>query len=530
MTRMVGTLLCLLLATGLHAALKPVSGKVTYVAAGSVYTSLGKELGVKDSTLLVVVSKRDTIATIKVIAVSSKSSSCVIVSSSRSVSIGDDVFGNIVLEAESPNLADSTALPQTAGTTPQPVVRKARSVSESNAADLHGRVSAQYITSLYDQSAYDIAQPGIVVNLRGTLRDVPLRLDLYANLRSLSIGNQSPFGRTAVNQSRIYEMALSFDDGGTVASLGRIIPTFSPSIGYIDGALFSKKFGNVVIGTTVGFQPDWSMRDVSTDYRKLAVFAQYSTPDRMSLLVSGAYARTYFHSALDREAVSVLVNSALTDDLYLYGNAEMDMRKKAADDFILAPRLTSAYANLQYRVARSFSVGIGAEASRTYYSYEAVRNIPDSLLINTLRSGMNFSVNWFLPWGIALYENYMPRSSRGPFGQEFSNSSSVSISDVFSSGVNLRANVNTSTNQYTNSTVYGVTAQTTIASSIDVTLRFLGNGYTIKQTDERMQGRTFGADLMIFLTRQLTFLATYDRRDDYGMITHSVFAEIGVRF
>jgi hypothetical protein len=520
----------LLLATALNAALKPIRGKVTYIAAGSVYTSLGKDLGLKDSTLLVVVSRMDTIATMKVVAASSKSSSCVIVSSSRPVAIGDDVWGNVVQEVERSSPADSASHLQAADGAPLPVIRRARSVAVSNVAELHGRVSAQYITSLYDQSAFNIAQSGIVVNLRGTLRDVPLRLDLYANLRSLAVGNQNPFARTAVNQSRIYEMALSYDDGGTVASLGRVIPTSSPSVGYIDGALFSKRFGNVVIGTTVGFQPDWSMRDVTTDYRKFALFAQYSTPDRISLFVSGAYARTYFHSALDREAVSLLVNTALTGSLYLYGNAEMDMRKKANNDFVLAPRVTSAYANLHYRVSNSFSVGVGAEASRTYYSYEAVRNFPDSLVVNTLRSGMNVSVNWFLPWGIALYESYRPRSSSGPFGKEFSNSSSIGISDIFSSGINVRANVNTNTNQYTNVTAYGVTAQTTIVRSIDVTLRFLGNGYLVKQTEQRMHGRTLGVDLMFFLTREFTLLAMYDRRDDYGMITHAVFAEIGVRF
>ena len=101
---------------------------------------------------------------------------------------------------------------------------------------------------------------------------------------------------------------------------------------------------------------------------------------------------------------------------------------------------------------------------------------------------------------------------------------------MFSSGINVRANVNTTASQYTNATGYGITVQTTIARSIDVTLRFLGNGYVFKQTDQRMHGRTLGADLMIFITREFTFLATYDRRDDYGMITHAVFAELGVRF
>jgi hypothetical protein len=53
---------------------KPVTGTVTYVAAGTVYTSLGRESGVQDSTLLYVKANGDSIAVLRVLAVSSKSS------------------------------------------------------------------------------------------------------------------------------------------------------------------------------------------------------------------------------------------------------------------------------------------------------------------------------------------------------------------------------------------------------------------------------------------------------------------------
>ncbi len=523
---------CLLAVVAVQAEQKIVRGKVTYIASGTVYTSLGRESGVQDSTRLFITSGKDTTATLKVFAVSSKSSACWIMKSSRPLVIGDDVAGKVIVVEEKKPVAGSTQVTsQTAGGS-LPNARALPPVAvQEGFLKVQGRVGAQYFTSLYDNSAYNIAQPGIVFNLRGAMRDVPLKLDVYANFRTLSVGNESPFAKSAINQSRIYGLSLSYDDGENVVSVGRIIPVFSPSIGYIDGALASKKFGDVVVGTTLGYQPDFALRGVSTDYKKFALFAQYVTPDRLSLSISTAYARTYFQSALDREAASMLVSASLASNLFLYGNTEVDLRKKSGSDFILSPMLTTMYVNLNYRITSSFSVGVGADASRPYYSFEAVRLVPDSFLVNDLRSGMSVNFNWFLPGGIALFNTYTPRNSdNGSFGSDYSNYSSISFNDVFSTGINLRSNVNLNANQYTNATGYGFSLQKTFGQLVDVNFRYQRNGYTVKQTDQRDNSTTFGADVMVFITSSLSFMATYDRLDGYGTISNSVFAEFGVRF
>jgi hypothetical protein len=176
-------------------------------------------------------------------------------------------------------------------------------------------------------------------------------------------------------------------------------------------------------------------------------------------------------------------------------------------------------------------VGLGADASRPYYSFEAVRRVPDSLLVNDVRSGMSVNFNWFLPGGIALYNTYTPRNSdRGSFGSDYSNYSSISIADILSSGVNFRSSFNLNANQYTSGRGYGVALQKTFEQLLDVNLRFQRNGYTVKQTDQRNYSTTLGADMMVFISRSLSFIATYDRLDGYGTISNSVFAEISVRF
>ncbi|MDL1893540.1 hypothetical protein FBQ87_11730 [Sphingobacteriales bacterium CHB3] len=522
---------CILLALSARSEVKQIRGRVTYVASGTVYTSLGRESGVQDSTLLFVVSGRDT-TTLKVFAVSSKSSACRILHGTRSAGIGDEVLGTIEIAETVRTAADTsrTLSPTTRAPLPNPRALPPVPVQEG-ILSVRGRLSAQYFTSLYDNTLFNISQPGVVVNLRGTIRDVPLKFDVYTNVRTLSVGNKSPFSGGAINQTRIYGLSVTYDDGENVLSLGRIIPVFSPSIGYIDGALASKTFGGFTVGGTIGYQPAFNLRSLSTDFRKFALFAQYRTPDRISLSVSTAYARTYFRSVLDREVTSVLLNASLASNLFLYANTEIDLRRKSGSDFILSPKLTGAYVNLNYRIIRPLSVSIGADASRPYYSFESVRLIPDSLLRNELRSGVSVSMNILLPGGISLFNTYTPRTSENEsFGSDFSNYSAINFSDILSSGISIRGNMNVNANQYTRGTGYGVSIQKTFAQLLDINLRLHRNGYTVKQTDVRSSSSTLGADVMVFLTRELSFVASYDRLSGYGTVSNSVFAELSMRF
>ena len=89
-----------------------VSGKVTYISSGTVYVSAGRGSGLRDSALVYVVAGKDTVATMKIFAVSSKSSACAILQSKREVVVGDNVVGCVRQEDKKETLArlvDSTA-------------------------------------------------------------------------------------------------------------------------------------------------------------------------------------------------------------------------------------------------------------------------------------------------------------------------------------------------------------------------------------------------------------------------------------
>lgn len=528
-----GVVLTLLLAACvLHAEEKVVRGTVTYLAGGSVYTSLGRGSGVQDSTLLYVVRGADTTAVLKVYAVSSKSSVCRVLRARGQIVVRDEVWGTVVLVDEKKSDPTTRRPERTSGEplpSPQPV--RSSSITEHGPFTLQGRVSAQYFTSLYENSAFNIAQPGVALNVRGALRDVPLKVEVLANLRSLTVGKRGPFSKRAVNQSRIYGLSVTYDDGARMFSVGRIIPIYAPSIGYVDGVMASVRVGPVLFGTSLGYQPDFTLRGISTEYKKFALFAQVLPSDAARFSISTAYARTYYRAALDREVASMLLSASIGNRVFVYGNAETDLRKKSGEAFVLSPRLTSAYLNLTYRIAGSLSVGLGTDAARPSYSFRAIRDVPDSLLVDDLRTGMSLSIHWFLPAGIALANTYMPRNApNAAFGREYSNTSSLSFNDVLSSGIAVRSHFNLHANRYTNASGYGLAVQRTFGELVDLTARFQRSSYTIRQTSQRDHSTTIGADLLVFITRSLTLMTTYDRLDGYGVISNSVFAELSMRF
>lgn len=520
-----GIVLMVLLAQVVHSEEKTVTGTVTYVATGTVYTSLGRESGVKDSSLVYVKSGADTLATLQVMAVSSKSSACRIVRSKSGINVGASVVARVTIEARKQD-----AVPQAQASSFQAPSMPTRVAPTPSPIDIRGRVSAQYYVNRYDNEAYNTTQPGVVINLSARSTDIPLKFELYSNLRTLSFGNVGPFSKSAVNQSRIYRLSLEYDDGVNDFSVGRIIPAQAPSVGYVDGAMYARKLGNVTLGTTMGYQPSYTLRGLSTDFKKLALFATIQPVDSMNLILSAAYARTFYLSTLDREVVSGNLSFYTLGGFQVYGYSEVDLRVPSKGEFRLSPTLTSLFVNVGYRVTQMLTLGVGGDASRPLYTFSAARFIPDSLRETSLRSGLNATISLYFPGGITLSNTYAPRTSQSRFATVYANYTTIGFADLFSSGISFRSNFNLNTNEYSTSNGYGVGLQRGILDIADINIRFQQNTYTLKNYEDRHISRTVGADLIINLTRGLAVMTSYDRLDGYGITSNSIFAELSVRF
>jgi hypothetical protein len=500
-----------------------VTGKVTYLSIGTLYGSVGRESGLQDSTRLYVVEGKDTVAALKVIAVSSKSCACIILNTKRDLKVGD-TFTGTVLKLESGIAVQSGTI--TSNPRWNPAVQPRDKNVQLPAIAFDGRISLQYYTSRFESSNNNFNQPGIVFNVRARSRDIPLTLDIYSNLRTIGRRGASPFSRDATNESRIYRFSLEYNDQQNIITVGRIIMNYFPAIGSIDGVSYSRRFGNFTVGTSFGFQPGYKLQGTASDTRKIALFAQYQINLPYTVSIGGAYSRAYKFSEIDRESVSLMINAFTTGGLSLYAYGDVDLRRK---QFELSPSVSTAMATLYYAFTDFLTLGLGTDASRSVYPFSSVRSIPDSLLDRTLRSGVTITVHVTPMRGINFNNTYSPRSSRESFGREYTNISAFYISNVFSSGAQIRGTFSISENEYTHSQGYGINLQRNLFG-VDAVLRYQRTRYRINQVSESTNAETLGADLMVFFARQLSMITSFDSVRGYGMNYYTVFTELSWRF
>jgi hypothetical protein len=294
--------------------------------------------------------------------------------------------------------------------------------------------------------------------------------------------------------------------------------------------MYARKLGSVTLGTTMGYQPSYTLRGISTDYKKFALFASIQPVDSMNLILSSAYARTYYLNTLDREVVSGNLSLYTLDGFQVYGYSEFDLRTPSNGEFKLSPTLTSLFVNVSYRVARMLTLGVGADASRPLYTFSVARFIPDSLRETRLRSGISTTVSLYFPGGITLSNTYAPRTSESRFASVYSNYTTIGFADLFSSGVSFRSNFNLNANEYSTSNGYGVGLQRGILDIADINIRFQQNTYTLKNYEDKHISRTFGTDLIVNVTRGLGLMLSYDRLNGYGITSNSIFGELSIRF
>jgi hypothetical protein len=508
-----------------------VSGKVVQLSAGIVYTSIGWGSGAQDSTTLYILAASDTVAILKVFALSSKSCACTILSQKRDIVVGDDVVGTMVRRDIPENRVEAirdTTVQENGLRGPLPLSMDI-AANQKPWLNVQGRVSLQNYSTVFDNNSYNFTEPGVVLNLHASSPDTPLKMDLYGNIRTFARGAVSPFSSQATNASRIYRFSVEYDDKTNDIVAGRIIPAYAPSIGSIDGISIARRFGTFTAGASIGYQPTYYLQGISTDARKIAFFTQYQTNGSLNLTMTGAYARTYFQSLLDREAVSFMVNAYTSGGFSVYGYSDIDLRVKQGDQFVLSPSVSMASFNVNYKVTDFLSLGIGADASRAVFPFSTVQFIADTLLDRTLRSGATVNINITLMNGLGMYNTYSPRSTDAGFGNDYLNSSALFLTNAFSTGATVRATYMMNENEFTSSRGYGLNLERNFFG-VDLTVRYQQNQYRVLQLNQDNRGETLGMDVMALFSKHLSFVTSLDSMRGFGSNSISIFSELSWRF
>ncbi len=501
---------------------------ITYLAGDAVYISVGRNAGVADSSFCFVLERRDTIAVLKVVAMSSKSSVCRIITTRRPLRVGEAVSVPFV-ETEAPVAQAATpARDSTLRTSDTLRIRKV-SPAQPPALALHGRVNAQYSSVTQSTGGPTLKRPGIVLNLRGALRDIPVKFELYGNFRSLSYGGPL-FGGTSVNQNRIYTLSLQYDDGLNHVAAGRVAQAMIGSAGSIDGVILSRRIDNLTVGVSGGYEPLFTQRSFGSDYRKFSLFSNYTVEGDLPASATVAYTRSFYHSALERDVASAAATITPSGDWFFMAQGDVDLHAKRGDALIAHPSLSNLYSSVRYRISQSVSAGVGVSAWRPTYAFSTVASIPDSQLDHTLRTSPSANVSVLFPSGISVYDTYSTRSSDGGFGKEYSNYSSLNVANLWGQGLSARGSLSFNTTAFARMRGLGGALQRSFLGFADATVRYQWYRYEYTSFTGVTTSKTAGFDLMISAFPALTFWGSLERMMSKDANTTSVFLDIGWRF
>jgi hypothetical protein len=524
------TILALFLTACSAVAGEMVTGKVSFIASGSVYLSLGRDQGIEDSTRVYVIRQQDTISVLQVFAVSSKSSVCRILSTHKEIQIGDVIIASLPERAMVQPAAqrfDSTAeVPIDTSLTKNISVE---SRTKKKGLNLRGRIGFQYYSTQFDDSRLNIQQPGLLFSIGGDLTDVPIKFDMYGTLRMTGRNNAAPFSSRASNDSRLYRFSLEYDDRILMIGAGRILPTYASPSGYIDGVSLARHMGKFIAGVALGFQPDPSLQLPSSSTKKFLVFGQYEGMGLWNTTAGAAYTRAWTQRGTEREALSAYLSMFSLSGFSLYASSDIDLKVLRSGEEKYSPVLSLLVCSANYRVSDIVTGGISVDASRPVYSLTSNKTIPDSLLDKELRSGVSFNLNFSLWRGSGLYTVYTTRLEGTGFGRYFSNSSTLFYNNIVRTGINLRFNYLVNQNSYTHTHGFGINVQRNVFG-MDIGFRFQQNRLDILRIQTINTTTTVGADMSVFLSNRLTLMASFDSLRGFGSSSRSLYLETSMRF
>ncbi len=507
-------------------------GTVTFVSPDYVYTSLGRNAGLTDSMRVMVVRRGDTVAVLSVAALSSHSSACRIVSSTRPPAVGDSVRARVPLPARperdsvTASLIDS--LRETAAQPPSPAVRRAP--ADTGFLTLQGRASLQYRTLAFSQTEFNQSEPGVALQVRGIVNHSHVSFQIVGNFRTL-IRNQDAIARfSSSNLTRVYRMSLDYDDGSTAISIGRVLPQYAPSIGTVDGGMVAHTFGAFTFGLSGGFEPTYITGISPTDLRKFSLFGGYRTPGQLVMQSTIAYSRTYYRSSLVRDVLAGGLTLFPDQSIFLNAQTEVDLRTPANGDLSGRAKMTSLFATLNIRPLRELSFGLGVSSWRPTYFAPTIFSTPSPFVDTRLRTTPMFSVTMYLPRGMSITNNYAPRTSDEQFAKEYSNNTSMNLIDALGTGVTCRGTYFVNAAQFSTVSGWSGSLQRSFATFLDCTVRYQRNRTELASFSQTLRTDALASDVLVNFAGRMSFWISAER--DFGdqLSFTTFFTELSYRF
>ncbi len=221
-----------------------LSASVTYISGTSIYVSAGRTDGLVEGQELSVIRHDSTAATLKVVYLSSRQSSCEVVRGATDIAVGD-------LVRFTPSASAKRGDPAT--------LARARSRPHRlSGPGLHGRVGGRYLLSQTTPNSGGFNQPSLDLRLDGSeLGGSPF--GLAVDLRTRRTAATRSDGSSAVDgHTRVYQAALLWNAPGDRFRMaaGRQYLTAVTWVSLFDGALVEVGGSHLTFGAFGGVEPD----------------------------------------------------------------------------------------------------------------------------------------------------------------------------------------------------------------------------------------------------------------------------------
>ncbi len=340
------------------------SASVTYVSGSSIYVSAGRADGLVEGQELSVVRHDSTAATLKVVFLSSRQSSCEVVRGATDIAVGDQV-------RYTPT-ASSGAGQQVAA------ARTASRPHRLSGPGLHGRVGGRYLLSQTSPSSGGFNQPSLDLRLDGSgLGGSPFGLAVDLRTRRTA-ATRSDGSSTVDGHTRVYQAALLWNAPGDRfrMSAGRQYLTAVTWVSLFDGALVEFGGSHLTFGAFGGVEPDKVNLGLSREVQDFGGYVQLhnkpgrGTPWSFTTGAVGSYAggKSNREFAFAQASVSSRVVS-------LYALQEIDYYrpwKVSLGENTISP--TSTYLNGAFRPTRWISFNGGYDNRRSVRLYRDATN------------------------------------------------------------------------------------------------------------------------------------------------------------
>jgi len=504
--RILGSLLIAALALLPTRAQEPQAGaarsaRITYLTPSSAYVDAGTEEGVREGDAIEVIRDGQTIANLKVTYVSTHRSSCVIVSSTVPLAVGDTVRF-VPAEGPAPAAAAGSPVPATP--------------TRKGGPGIHGRAGVRYLSTRdrtgngggYSSPALDFRLDGTA--LGGSPVDVAVDVRARRTRTDLAGG-----GSVDDSSNRVYRLAASYRlSPSQKIAFGRQYAPSVAALSLFDGLLWAIDGETWGGGVLAGVEPGLDL-SYSNDVQEYGAYlvAHNRPGTRRRWTVSTGLVGSYTEGSVNREFL-YLQGQYAGERLWTFLTQEFDYNRdwkssEAGEDTFSD---TATFLSLHLRAAKWLTLFGGYDNRRNVRLYRD-RTTPETEFDDSFRRGT---------WGGASlrFGNHVVaggearESTGGPSGLANSWSLYGGAEHFTRIDLGFRVRGTDYSNYSSKGNLYSLTADMTFGSRTHLGL----SGGTIEDTNvvnpELSSDRNwYAVDVEVDLGRQWYFILSAERND-----------------